>query len=610
MSAFTLRNSLLFSLLSCTFVQVHAKPITQNYLAHNSTNKLANAHHMPYANPNAPKGGTLSLHANGTFNSAKSWGTKGVAMAGTEYLYDNLMSGSLNEAFTMYPLLAEKVTFDPDNKSWIIYHINPKARFWDGSEVTANDVKATFDALLTKGAMFVRNYLQDIKKVEVLDKYRVKFIFANDKNQEILLTVGQFPVFKKSSIDKEFDKVNLTPLIGSGAYRLAKVDEGRAVIYQRDPNYWGRDLMINQGRFNFDKIKFVYYQSGEIAFEGFKAGQYQFREENTSRKWATAYNFPAVKSGMVKQEKIDNHNPMAMQGLVMNLRRPIFQDVKVRQALTYAFDFEWLNKTMFYNQYVRANSYFYNSELEAKGKPSSQEMAVINELKPLLPKDYFQRVQQPWQLAKTKGKGYNRKQLLQARKLLLSAGFYYKNMQLYTPKGKRASFNILAQAGGAMTRVILPYVRNLQRLGFKVTIVEVDAPQYIQRLRKFDFDMVTSVYAQSLSPGNEQMAYWGSESAEQQGNRNLAGIKNKAIDKVINKLIKAKNRDEIILYTKVLDRLLRAGYYLVPMYGKTTYNLAYWQQYKHATPPTNAIGIDYWWVDKQAEDKVQKYLGQ
>ncbi len=600
----------LFTFVLISSVSLYAKPVTQNYLAHNSTSDFADKSHMPYANPNAPKGGILSMKASGTFNSAKAWTTKGVAMAGTNYLYDNLMSGSLNEAFTMYPLLAEKVTFDPEDKTWIVYHINPKARFWDGSEVTASDAKATFDALLSKGPMYIRNYLQGIKKVEALDKYRVKFYFADDNNHEMLLTVGQFPVFKQSSIEEGFETVNLTPLIGSGPYRLHKVEGGRSVVYKRDPNYWGRDLMINRGRFNFDLIKYVYYQSEEIAFEGFKAGQYQFREENKSRNWATAYDFPAVKAGKVKKEQIDNRNPMAMQGLVMNLRRPLFQDVRVRQALTDAFDFEWMNQALFYNQYVRANSYFQNSELEATGTPSTKEMAIIKKIKPLIPADYYQRVLQQWQLPTTNGKGYNRQQLLSARRRLLDAGFYYQDMHLYTPRGERAKFSILLPAGTALNRVILPYIRNVKRLGFDVQIIEVDTPQYIERLRKFDFDMVTSVYAQSLSPGNEQISYWGSETADQEGNRNLAGIKNPAIDKVIDGLIKAKNREEIILHTKVLDRLLRAGYYLVPMYNKTTFDLAYWQQYKHATPPTNAIGIEYWWVDKNADKQLNTKVAE
>lgn len=599
------------STLSTAFVTVaHAMPITQTYLEHNSTTEFAHAPHLPYANPNAPKGGTLSLSATGTFNNANKWANTGVAMAGTDYLYDTLMTGSLNEAFTMYPQLAEKVTFDPADTSWITYHINPKAKFWDGSSVTSADVKATFDALLSKGPVYLRQYLGDIKTIETLDSQRVKFNFVNADNKEILLTVGQFPVFKKQSIDANFETISLTPLLGSGAYQLEKVDAGRSVTYKRAPDYWGKDLMVNQGRFNFDHIKYVYYQNGEIEFEGFKSGQFQFREENTARKWATAYQFPAVKEGMVVQEHLTDRNPVPMQGLVMNLRRPLFSDVRVRQALTYAYDFEWQNKTLFYGQYERLQSYFYNSELAATGTPTEAENQLIVDIKPLIRQALYPFVLADWQLPKSNGNGYNREGLLKARALLLQAGFYYDNMKLYMPNGEPAKFEILLSAGSPMARVVLPYVRHLKRLGFDVSVREVDAPQYLQRTQDFDFDMIVRVYAQGLSPGAEQMAYWGSQSADEKGNKNVMGIKDPAIDEVVNRLAKAKNREDIIVYTKVLDRLLRAGFYIVPMYGKTGANIAHWKQYKHGTLPTNAVGLDYWWVDEQAEKQVKSYLGQ
>ncbi|PID37656.1 MAG: ABC transporter substrate-binding protein [Pseudomonadales bacterium] len=540
----------------------------------------------------------MTRQARGTFNSANGWIDTGVAMAGTEYLYDNLMISSHNEAFTQYPQLAQKVTYDPDDSSWVIYHINPKAKFWDGSEVTAEDVKATFDAILTKGLVYIRHYLEEVDKVEVLDKHRVKFHFKSDTNKEIPLTVGQFPVFKKESIDKQFETVTLEPLIGSGPYQLDKIDAGRSVSYKRNPNYWGKDLMVNKGRYNFDTIKYIYYLNDEVAFEGFKAGQYTFREENKARNWATAYNFPAVQSGNVVKETIDKRTPTPMQGFVMNTRKPLFQDVRVRQALTYAYDFAWTNKSMFYGQYVQPLSYFYNSEMEAKGKPSPEEMAVINQLKPLIAKDQYQTVISDWKLPVSDGKGYNREGLLMARNKLLEAGFHYNNGKLFTKTGKPAKIEMLLTSGSALTRIYLPYVRNLRRLGFEVSVREVDRPQYYERLRNYDFDMTTAVYAQSMSPGAEQTAYWSSESAEQAGNRNYAGIKDPAIDKAIELLIASKNREEIVLYSKVLDRLLRAGYYLVPMNGKSNSTVAYWKQYKHAEHPLNQMDVDYWWVEE------------
>ena len=585
-----------------------AAPITTTALGHNSTAKYTQVSHLPYANPNAPIGGTLSLEARGSFNAANKWMTTGVPMIGTDYLYDTLMTGSLDEAFTMYPQLATSATFDPDDTSWIVYHLDPKARFWDGTPVTSSDVKATYEALLTKGPMFVRSYLGGIKSIETLDKHRVKFNFASSDNKEILLTVGQFPIFAKSSIDKDFEKISLTPLMGSGPYKLGRVEAGRSVSYVRDPNYWGWQVMANRGRFNFNTIKFIYYQSDEIAFEGFKAGQYRFRSESKAANWATGYNFPAVKAGFIKKEDIPSANPVAMQGLVMNQRRKIFQDIRVREALTLAYDFEWMNKTLFHHQYERLQSYFHGSELAATGTPSTAELAVLSPLLDKLEPIQRRAVLAPWQSPKSDGSGFNRENLLAARKLLLSAGFFYKNMQLYQPDGKRAAIEILL-SDEKLARVILPYSRNLERLGFVVQLRQVDNAQYYERMRRYDFDMTVEQFLQSLSPGTEQAAYWGSAAADEAGNNNTMGIKNAAIDAVIAKLGNAKNRDEIILYTKVLDRLLRAGHYLVPLYGKTTTTVAYWDEYRHMDElPSNAIGIDYWWSDKDAAARVDDYL--
>ncbi len=584
-----------------------AAPITVPALGHNSTAEYVDAPFMPYANPNAPTGGTLSLDARGTFNAANKWMTTGVAMIGTDYLYDTLMTGSLNEAFTMYPQLATGVTYDPDDASWIIYHLNPAARFWDGTPVTSRDVKATYDALLTKGPMYIRSYLGDIKEIQIVDKQRVKFIFASADNKEILLTVGQFPVFAKSSIDASFEEISLTPLMGSGPYKLGRVEAGRSVSYVRDPNYWGRDLMVNRGRYNFDRIKFVYYQSDEIAFEGFKSGQYRFRPENKASNWAKGYNFPAVSAGMINKESIKTQNPVPMQGLIMNMRRPLFQDIRVRHALSLAYDFEWMNKTLFHDQYERLQSYFHGSELAATGTPSAAEMTVLTPLLAKLEPIQRRGVLAEWQLPTSDGSGFNRQGLLKARQLLLDAGFYYQDMQLFQPDGKPAQIEIL-MTGDSLSRVLLPYIRNIKRLGFDAKLRQVDGPQYYERMRSYDYDMSVDVFAQSLSPGAEQAAFWGSAAADEAGNHNTIGIKNPAIDQVVEALGAAKSRDEIILYTHVLDRLLRAGHYVVPLYGKSETNVAYWNQYRHAELPTNAVGIDYWWVDKAAEAKVDKYL--
>lgn len=590
----------------------HATNIqTVTALAHNTKPKFEHLFHLPYANPNAPKGGVLSLSAQGTFNSLNPWIDTGTPVTGTNYLYDTLMTGSLSESFVMYPQLAEKVTFDPKDKSWVIYHLNPHAKFWDGTPVRAIDVKASIEAILSKGTMSMRSYLAGIKQIETLDDYQVKFIFENADNAELLLTVAQMPVWSKKSIDEQFGKVSLTPLMGSGAYKVGQIEAGRSISYVRNTDYWGQNpdakVMANVGRFNFDTIKFVYYQSQEIAFEGFKAGEYQFRAENKARTWATGYNFPAVTANMIVKETIHHNNPVALQGLVMNLRKPLFQDIRVRQALTYAYDFEWLNKSMFYGQYERLSSYFFGSELQATGKPSKEELGVLTPLLDKLEPIQRQYVLADWQVPKSQGDGFNRENLLKARDLLLQAGFFYQDGKLYDNHGLPAKFEILLR-GDLLNRILLPYVRNLKRLGFEVVIRGVDAPQYLERVRKFDYDMIVDIFAQSNSPGAEQTYLWGSQSADEQGNQNTAGIKNAAIDDVINKLVKAHDREQIILYSKVLDRLLRAGFYIIPTYGKAYDTVAYWQQYEHGNLPSNALGIDYWWVNPKKEQQVKAFL--
>lgn len=588
--------------------------VTSTTLTHNSTAQFANARHFPYANPNAPKGGTLSLVALGTFDSVNKWIDVGTPVTGTDFMYESLMTGSLSEVSVSYPLLADTVTYDPADPSWIIYHINPHAKFWDGSSVTAEDVKASMEAILTKGVMSMRSYLADVKDVQVLDNNTVKFTFKTADNTEIGGAVGQMPIWKKSSIEQNFTKVGLTPLIGSGAYQIGNIDNGRAITYVRDPNYWGAKpeagVMVNVGRYNFDKIKYVYYQSNEVAFEGFKAGEYQFRVESKARTWATGYDFPAMQAGMVKREKIGLNNPVPMLGLVMNTRRPLLADIRVRQALTFAYDFEWLNKTMFYGQYERLQSFFHGSPLEAIGTPSPQEMAVLNPLLPML--DPIQRTAtlNEWHAPQSNGDGFNRANLIEARKLLLEAGYTYRGMKLYQPNGELAKFEFLTD-DEKKSRIILPFLRNLERLGFTTSIRLVDRPQFIQRIRKYDFDMTEDLFAQSLSPGAEQAYMWGSQSADEQGNQNTAGIKNKAIDTVIDKLTKSKSREDILLYTRTLDRLLRAGYYMIPTFGKKSVNVASWAQYQHpAILPSNDIGLDYWWVDKDKQMQVEKYLGR
>ena len=584
---------------------------TTPFIAIHSAPRYANLPAMPYANPHAPKGGYLSTSGNGTFDNLNSMNGKGNAVDGVNYLFDTLMSSSLDEPGVMYPLLAEKVTFDPKKTSFVIFYLNPKAKFSDGSAVTAEDVKYSFDAFQTKSNPGLQMYLSDLDQTEVLSKYQVKMRFKSDNNAEMPLILAQMPIYsKKDWAKKDFTRITMQPILGSGPYLIDRIDAGRSVTYKRNPNYWAKDLPVNTGRYNFDRLKYVYYRNLEIAFEGFKSGQYTLHEENTARKWVTEYNFPAVKAGMVVKYRFQHQNPITTQSFVFNTRRSPFQDIRLRQALTYAYDFEWQNKALFYGQYTRLQSYFANSELEAKGLPSRAELTV---LKPYLGQlDPVQRagVLKNWKYSVSDATGFNRQNLLVARQLLIQAGYKVENGRLLDKSGKPIELEFLIHQDG-LQRTLMPFVRNLKRLGIQVNIRQVDVPQYIERMRSKDFDMTTNALPQSLSPGNEQAQFWGSASADQSGNYNYAGIKNPAIDAIIQQIIRAPDREALVIRTRALDRLLRAGYYQIPTYGKGENWLAYWNMYQQPkVKPKLSTGIEYWWSNATQAQKVANYLRQ
>ena len=584
---------------------------TTPYIAVHSQPKYAGLSVMPYANAHAPKGGYLSTASNGTFDNLNSMNGKGSSTDGVEHLFDSLMSSSLDEPGVMYPLLAEKVTFDPQKTQYVIFHLNPKARFSDGSAVTAQDVKFSFDAYQTKSNPGLQMYLADLDKTEVLSKYMVKMSFKSDKNSEMPLILSQMPIYsKKDWQHKDFTRVTLQPILGSGPYLIDRIDAGRSITYKLNPNYWGKDLAVNKGRYNFARLKYVYYRSLDIAFEGFKSGQYTLHEEMTARKWVTEYNFPAVKSGMVVKYKFQHHNPIATQSFVFNTRRAPFNDIQFRQAISNAYDFEWQNKALFYGQYQRLQSYFSNSELEAKGVPSPAEMAILKPYLARLNPIQRQGVLKAWQYPISDASGFNRHNLLIARQQLLKAGYSFQNGRLLDRKAKPIQIEFLIHQEG-LQRTLMPFIRNMKRLGIDVAIRQVDVPQYIERMRSKDFDMTTSVMPQSLNPGNEQAQFWGSASADQPGNYNYSGIKNAVIDAVVQQVIQAPDREQLVLRTKVLDRLLRAGYYQIPTYGKGENWFAYWNMYHQPkVKPKLSSGIDYWWSDAEQAKKVTHYLRQ
>lgn len=610
----------LLTVLHTLAVSSFAKPITTNILSLNDrASSSVQQSHLPYSNPNAPKGGEYSTFEIGTFDSLNALINTGTPVNGTAYLSDSLLSASLNEPSTSYGLLAESITRDPQDPSWITFHINPKAYFSNHQPVTADDVVFTFNTILSKGATGLRLYYGDIQKVTALDKYTVRFDFkeknakanAVKSNVKLALSIGQMSIYSRQDWqNRPFDQVSLRVPLGSGPYLIDKIDSGRSITYKRNPNYWGRDLMINRGKFNFERIKYVYYRDPEAAYQGFKLGQYTFKKEQSAQNWVKNYNFPAVNKGFIVKQTIANKNPITMSGLVFNTRLEKFQDRLVRKALTQAFDFEWLNKALFNNTYTRLQSYFFNSELEAKGTPSADEMKYLKPLLLLLSQSEKDEILNVWTAPESAGDGFNRVNLLKARQHLIEAGYSNKDGHLVDQNGKPYTIEILI-SDASLQRTLLPYVRNLKRLGIIASIRLVDTPQYIERVRRFDYDMIVDTYPQTLSPSHEQIGYWGSSSADRQGSLNTAGIKNPAIDQILKELGNAHDRQATIHITHVLDRVLRAKYYMVPLYGLVGNRVVTWNQYRHpTTTPHYDLGVDYWWIDQDAEQNVKRYIGR
>ena len=585
--------------------------ITTPYIALHSPPKYSHLQSLPYANSQAPKGGALILAADGSFDNLNSMNGKGNVTEGINYIFDSLLSKSLDEPGVYYPLLAEKVSFDPKKTAFIIFHLNPKARFSNGQPLTAEDVKYSFELYQTQSNFGLQMYLADIHQLEVLSPLKIKMHFKSGHNPEMAMIVAQMPIYSKRQWQgRDFKDLTLKPILGSGPYVIERIDPGRSISYQRNPQYWGKDLLVNRGRYNFDRIQYRYYRSPEIKFEAFKSGQFTLHEEKQVNRWIRDYQFPAVRQGQVKRYRFRHQNPVPTQSLVFNTRRQPFADIRFRQALSFAYDFEWLNKAMFYGEYQRLNSFFSNSELASRGRPSAQELQI---LKPHLQKLHpvqRQAVLQDWQYPQSDASGFNRQNLLKARQLLLKAGYRYQQGQLVNASGQAVKIEFLLHQM-EQQRHLMPYLRHLKRLGIQANIRMVETAQYYERLRNYQFDMIVDSMPQSLTPGQEQKQFWSSQAAKQVGNYNYAGIQNPAIDAVIKQVIQAQNREQVIDSTRALDRLLRAGYYHIPTYGTGEYWYAYWNMYQQPKlKPKLSAGIDYWWVDAAKAQHVANYFKQ
>lgn len=563
-----------------------------------------------YVNVDAPKGGRARLFSVGTFDSLNPYTFKGNATGLVGLTIDNLMTTSMDEASSEYGLIAESVKM-PEDFSSVTFKLRAEARFHDGSPVTPEDVVWSM-VELKKSHPRYNFYYKNVVSGEKTGDQEVTFKFSESGNRELPQIVGQLPVLSKAWWTGKNDKgetrnLNETTLeapLGNGAYKVASVKPGRSITLKRNDDYWGKDLPVNLGQNNFDEIFTIYYRDSTVALEAFKGDEYDFRVENSSKDWATAYDFPAVKRGDVITEEITLKNSQGMQSFAINTRRGKFADARVRKALNLAFDFEWANENLFFGQYKRTNSFFSNSELAATGKPGAAELAILEPLKDKLPPEVFTSEYTNPVYGSQKNKRSN---LRSAAKLLQEAGWTVDAKRvLRNAKGEAFSIEFLL-VSPLFERIVLPYVQHLNLLGIQTRVRTVDDSQYTRRVQTFDFDIIVGSWGQSLSPGNEQRDFWGSVSADRNGSRNLVGIKDEAIDQLIDKVIFAKDRGELVAATRALDRALLWNHFVVPMWHIPYQRVAYWNRFgKPDVQPDHSLGFpSIWWFDEAKAAKAK-----
>jgi microcin C transport system substrate-binding protein len=557
--------------------------------------------HFNYTNPDAPKDGFLRLGTTGTFDSLNPFIVRGQPPFGLgsgtmSLVYESLMTRGWDEPFTLYGLIAETVEV-ADDRSFIIFNLNGAAHFSDGTPITADDVLFSFETLRDKGRPNHRTYYKKVAFAEKLSPLRVKFTFKkNDKNvidREMPLIMGLMPIIPRHDWqNRDFNQTSLQPPIGSGPYKVTVVDIGRSITYERDPHYWGRDLPVQRGLFNFNKIRIDYYRDDSVSLQAFKAGQYDLRREADPTKWATGYDFPAAQDGRVRMERLEHHRTEPAYGFIFNTRRPLFADDALRAALEYSFDFTWVNKNLFHGQYKRVMSFFPNSELSAPSLPEGKELEILNTYKDALPATLFTTPVTP---PEAEDEGQFRENLLKAETMLRVAGYKIKDEQLYTPKGLPVTFEIML-SDPIEEKVALNWAQALKRLGIAARIHTVDSAQYQARLAAFDYDVTLNKWFNSLSPGNEQMYFWGSTAADQKGSRNYAGVKDPTVDALAAAIPNAKTHEELVATTHALDRVLMAGHYMIPLYYLGADDIASWTRIHH--PDTMSLYgnvMESWW---------------
>jgi len=566
--------------------------------------------HFDYVNPDAPKGGYVKQAVTGTFDSFNAFIPKGNPAAHSAAGLETLMTASADEPFTRYGLIAESVTY-PKDRSWITFHLRPEARWHDGEPITADDVVYSFNLLMEKGQPFYRFYYRDVESVTAEDARTVTYRFKTNQNPELALIVGELPVLPKHYWEtRDFSKTTLQPPLGSGPYKVVDFEPGRYTVVERVKDYWGKDLPVNRGQDNFDRMRHDYYRDQTVIREAIKAGDIDYYMENQAKAWAQDFDVEAVRKGWLVKEAIHHNRPAGMQAFVMNLRRQAFQNVAVRKALAYAFDFEWSNKNLFFGQYERSTSFFSNSELAATGLPSPEERQILEPFRAQLSPEVFESAYLP---PSTDGSGWPRENLREAFRLLYKAGYEVRNMKLaHKDTGQPLAFEMLLRAGGsAFRRIVLPMQRNLARLGITMTIREVDDAQYINRIRARDFDMIVGGWGQSDSPGNEQRAMWGSEAADLPSSRNYAGLKDPVVDALVDMIVTAPDREALVYRARALDRVLRSHHFVIPNWHLSRDRLLYWDRFSRpAVTPDSGTSLSYWWWDEAKAEALAEASGK
>ncbi|ERO65820.1 extracellular solute-binding protein [Pseudomonas piscis] len=562
--------------------------------------------HFDWVNPAAPKGGTLRVMAFGTFDTLNPYTFKGTSPVatpnflqyGVNELNEPLMVGtglyapSGDEPTSSYGLIARSVEYSED-RSWVVFNLRPEARFHDGMPITARDVAFSYRLLLKEGHPQYRTNLQEVQRVDILGPQRIRFVFKRAGNPLLILRLGEMPVLPQHYWkDRDFKATTFTPPLGSGPYRITQVQPGRQLVFERVKDYWGKDLPVNRGFANFDRVEVEFYRDSDVAFEAFKAGEFDIYIEHQAKNWASGYDFPAVRRGEVIKAQVAHQIPTQTQGLFMNTRRATFADVRVREALGMMFDFQWTNRTLFSGAYQRALSYYPNSAFCATGVPQGREWLLLSPYREQLPASLFT---QPFSLPSTDGRGIPRQTLRRALGLLGEAGWKLNGQRLQNSAGQPLRFELML-VNPNLERILQPYVENLASIGIDARLRTVDRAQYKQRLDQFDYDMILMTLNQTLSPGLEQWQYFHSSQVAVKGSKNYAGIDNPIVDHLLEQLLAAQSRDEQLAAGRALDRVLLWQHYMIPNWYLNYHRLAYRNRFAFVTTPPYTLGLGAWWL--------------